>query len=534
MQRFVELYEALDETNSTGAKVQAMVRYFEDAPAADAAWCVYLLSGERLRSVVPARSLNEWTAQYAGVEDWMFDASYEAVGDKAETIALLIDAMPNRAVTNAWRPTLAEAVAWVKAQRGKSPEAQREALFAAWRGLEVRTLFLFMKLLTGGLRVGVAKRLLVRALSEWSGVPAHALFHRLMGNWQPGADSFLGLFSEDVSDADLSRPYPYFLASPLTDAAEELGEPQDWVAEYKWDGIRGQLVRRGNEVWLWSRGEELISQQFPEIIEAATALPQGTVIDGEVLAYQNGAPLPFAALQRRIGRKKVGPKMRADVPCVLMAYDLLEHDGQDIRARPLAERRALLNELLGHSMHFPISTEVSFTDWSELEAAREESRAMGVEGLMLKSVSSSYGVGRVRGDWWKWKVQPLEIDAVLLYAQPGHGRRAGLHTDYTFAVWDEDRQLVPVAKAYSGLDNKEIRELDNWIRDHTTDKFGPVRAVEPHHVFELHFENVAVSKRHKSGVAVRFPRIARWRRDRMPDNANTLADLQALIPTRTV
>ncbi len=533
MRRFAELYDALDSTNATTGKIAALVRYFEDAPAEDAAWCVFLLCGERLKSPIGSRDLNEWTAEHTGVADWMFDACYESVGDKAETIALLIDAMPNRSIDEPRQPTLSEAVRWMQEQRGARREAQGEALFSAWSRLDARELFLFNKLMTGALRVGVAKRLVVRALAQWSGVPTHAIFHRLMGSWTPSAESFAALFVEDVSDADRSRPYPYFLASPLDVEPGELGQPGEWLAEWKWDGIRGQLVRRGGETWLWSRGEELISTQFPEIVSAADGLPDGTVLDGEILAWRGDAPLPFAELQRRIGRKQVGKKILSDIPCVFMSYDLMEQDGADLREVPLTARRAQLEVLLHGHRPLPCSPLVTFSDWAELELERHKSRQRGVEGLMLKRADSPYGVGRVRGGWWKWKVAPLEIDAVMIYAQPGHGRRAGLHTDYTFAVWNDDGMLVPVAKAYSGLDDAEIRELDRWIRAHTLDKFGPVRAVEPVHVFELHFENVAPSKRHKSGVAVRFPRIARWRRDHRPEDANTLAELKALASVDT-
>ncbi len=529
MRRFAHLYAALDGTNATTAKLAAMVDYFETAPAADAAWAVFFLCGDRLRSPIGSRDLNAWSAEHAGVADWMFDACYESVGDKAETIALLVDAVPNRAVTEPWRPTLAEAVAWIEARRDEASEQQALALRNAWDGLDVLELFAFNKLITGALRVGVAKRLVVRALAQWSGVPAHAIFHRLMGSWTPTAAAFEALFREDAGDADLSRPYPYFLASPLEHVPAELGPPAGWLAEWKWDGIRGQLVRRGGEAWLWSRGEELVNEQFPEIVAAAGALPDGTVLDGEILAWRDDVPMPFADLQRRIGRKRLGRKMLTDVPCAFMAYDLLEHEGVDWRAQPLTERRSVLEGLVRDEPVLPCSPLVAFPDWSALEDARAASRDRGVEGLMLKRAASGYGVGRVRGDWWKWKIAPLEIDAVMIYAQPGHGRRAGLHTDYTFALWDEQGVLVPVAKAYSGLDDAEIRELDRWIRRNTLEKFGPVRAVAPEHVFELHFENVAASKRHKSGIAVRFPRIARWRRDRQPHDANRLADLQALI-----
>ncbi len=529
MRRFAELYEALDASNSTKTKTAAMVAYFADAPAEDAAWAVFFLCGDRLRSPIRSRDMNEWAAAHAGVTDWMFDACYDAVGDKAETIALLVDAVPNRRVEHPWSPSLAEAVAWIEARRKEAPEAQQAALDEAWSRLDTLELFIFNKLMTGALRVGVAKRLVVRALAEWSGVAAHAIFHRLMGHWTPTAANFNGLFSSDLSDADASRPYPYFLASPLEAEADTLGAAADWFAEWKWDGIRGQLVRRRGEAWLWSRGEELVSTQFPEITAAADGLPDGTVLDGEILAWGDDAPLPFADLQRRIGRKQVGRKLLADVPCRFMAYDLLESEGEDLRSRPLRERRERLESLLGGREAFSCSPLVPFAAWRELLEARGSSRARRVEGLMLKRAASAYGVGRERGDWWKWKIDPLEIDAVMIYAQSGHGRRASLYTDYTFAVWNEHDTLVPVAKAYSGLDNAEIRELDRWIRANTIDKFGPVRAVAPEQVFQLHFENVAASKRHKSGVAVRFPRIARWRKDKQPADADTLQALKALI-----
>ena len=350
-----------------------------------------------------------------------------------------------------------------------------------------------------------------------------------MGDWRPGAAEFTALFSDDVTDADQSRPYPYFLASPLDREPETLGPASEWLAEWKWDGIRAQLIRRAGGTWLWSRGEELITARFPEISEAASGLADGTVLDGEILAWRDEAPLPFTDLQRRIGRKQVGRKLLADVPCVFMAYDLLEQDGQDLRTAPLRQRRAALDQSPQDHPALPRSPLIEFASWEDLAVIRADSRARGVEGVMLKRMDSPYQVGRVRGGWWKWKIHPLEMDAVMIYAQPGHGRRAGLHTDYTFAVWDETGSLVPVAKAYSGLDDAEIRELDRWIRANTLQKFGPVRAVQAEQVFELHFENVAVSKRHKSGIAVRFPRIARWRRDRTPADIGTLADLRALV-----
>ncbi len=527
MQRFAALYEQLDRTNATTAKVAAIVDYLGEAPPADAAWAVFFLSGERLRAPVKVRELTAWACEACGVDLETFEVCYEEVGDRAETLSLLLDATPDRRVEAPWDPPLHEAVRRVAGLRELTPDEQRAALLPRWERLALRELLVFHKLVTGGFRVGVSKRLLVRALSEWSGVESAVLFHRMMGAPVTSAAQFEALFSCDRSDADRSRPYPFFLAAPLDGAPDALGAPEEWAAEWKWDGIRGQLIRRADTVSLWSRGEELVTAAFPELREAGGALPDGTAVDGEVLAWRDGAPRPFADLQRRLGRKRVGKKTLAELPCTFLCYDLLEHDGVDVRARPLAERRARLADVAERA-GLPTSEQIPFESWSALTALREQSRARGVEGLMLKRLESPYRTGRVRGDWWKWKVAPLELDAVLIYAQPGHGRRAGLYTDYTFAVW-RGSELVPVAKAYSGLDNAEIRELDAWIRKHTTDKFGPVRQVEPAHVFELHFDSAARSPRHKSGVALRFPRIARWRRDRRPESANTLDDALGLV-----
>jgi len=306
------------------------------------------------------------------------------------------------------------------------------------------------------------------------------------------------------------------------------------VVEWKWDGIRAQLIRRTGRTFLWSGGDELLSGRFPEVEEAAALLPEGTVIDGELLPWTGGAPLPFAQMQRRIGRKALGRKILSEVPVVLVAYDLLEERGDDLRALPFAERRARLAVLLAATPsagRLMLSPAVAVQSWPDVERARARARESGAEGLMLKRRNSAYGAGRRRGDWWKWKVEPHSVDAVLIYAQPGSGRRAGLYTDYTFGIWDGDR-LVPFAKAYTGLTDDEIRQVDAFIRRHTIEKFGPVRTVKPELVFELAFEGIQRSSRHKSGIAVRFPRMARWRTDKRPEEADTLATVQALAEPR--
>lgn len=531
MKRFVDLFTALDSTTATNAKVAALTAYFEAADPRDAAWAVYFLTGQRLKRLVNTRELREWTAEKAGLPLWLVEESYEHVGDLAETMTLLT---PEPASSDAELPPLHALVEQVIRPLGElDDEARKRSVFEHWEALPGTARFLFNKLITGALRVGVSKRLVTRALAEVAGVEPGLIAHRLMGDWSPTPANFAALIAgEHAGGPAPATPYPFFLASPLDSEPESLGDPGEWHAEWKWDGIRAQLIRRAGEHFLWSRGEELLNGRFPEIEALASDLPDGTVLDGEIMAWDDDAdrPLPFSVLQTRIGRKKPGAKTLAKAPCTLLAFDLLECDGEDLRERPLVERRARLRALvdaLDASIRSPAP--VAFDDWSELPELRASSRERGVEGLMLKRVESPYRVGRTRGDWWKWKVEPYTFDGVLLYAQPGHGRRSNLFTDYTFAVHGPEG-LVPVAKAYSGLTQKEIDELDRWIRQHTRERFGPVRSVEPVHVFELAFEGIARSSRHKSGIALRFPRIHRWRRDLDIAGADRLEDLERLLP----
>ncbi|MEE4361145.1 MAG: ATP-dependent DNA ligase [Pseudomonadales bacterium] len=525
MRAFVELFERLDATTSTNGKVEALADYFRTADAADAGWAVFFLSGRRLKRLIGAAELRQWIRARTGLPEWLFEESYGHVGDLAETAALLL-AGEDDGELEIGLAALVEGR--LLPLRGRDADLRREAIMTLWSTLPARQLFLFNKVITGALRVGVSQRLLVRGLAQASGIDEKVLAHRLMGTWEPDADFYARLVGEDDGDADLSRPYPFFLASPLEGPPDALGPVSDWIAEWKWDGIRAQLVRREGRCFVWSRGEELMLGRFPEIEAAATALPDGTVIDGEILAWADDGPLDFSLLQTRIGRKKPGPTTLARAPVTLMAYDLLEDGGEDIRQQALATRRARLAAHVAATPGLRLSDTVEAGDWETLAQAREAARGRGTEGLMLKRAASPYQLGRRRGDWWKWKVAPQTLNAILLCAQPGHGRRANLFTDYTFAVWDDDT-LVPIAKAYSGLDNAEIDELDRWIRKHTRERFGPVRSVEPQQVFELAFEGIHPSPRHRSGVAVRFPRIARWRRDLGPADADRLDDLRKLI-----
>lgn len=552
MKAFAELYARLDATTSSNAKLQAMQAYFAEAPPADAAWAVYFLAGGRPRQVVPTRVLRELATRLSGLPDWLFEESYQAVGDLAETIALLLPESPHASEQGlAW---------WLEEQllplRGLPPAELAERLPPLWAQLDRESLMVSLKLLTGAFRVGVSKLLVTRALAGLAQIDAKRVAQRLVGytdlSHRPTAQRYLALIAAESEDEHAQRggqPYPFFLAHPLQQPLEQfdavLGAASDWLVEWKWDGIRAQLVKRDGRLWLWSRGEELITERFPELHELAEALPDGSVLDGELVAWKEPATgsgavfgiQPFALLQQRIGRKTLSKKLLEEVPAALLAYDLLEWRGEDWRSRPQDERRARLELLVAEvgDGRLQLSPQLTGSDWQDFARQREASRELGVEGMMLKRRDSLYGVGRTRdlGLWWKWKIDPFSVDAVLIYAQRGHGRRASLYSDYTFAVWDDstpgERVLVPFAKAYSGLTDEEMRKVDAIIRKTTVEKFGPVRSVTPTLVFELGFEGIALSKRHKSGVAVRFPRMLRWRTDKQVEDADTLATLQGLL-----
>lgn len=527
MRAFADLFTALDETTKTNRKIEALTSYFRAVPPEDAIWAIQFLIGRRPKRLIERRALVEWAMEEAGVSGWLFDESHQAVGDLAETIALLLP----EGVRSTDKPLhywveerLLPMQNWDDAQR-------RESLVNAWREMSGEQRFVWNKLITGAFRVGVSQSLVVRALASMSGLDPAVISHRLMGDWQPTASYYAQVVAKEAEDADVSRPYPFFLAYPLEGPLEDLGDIRNWQAEWKWDGIRSQLIRRERRTFIWSRGEELVTERFPELESLGSLMPEGTAIDGEILPWKDGRPLPFALMQRRIGRKALGPKILADVPIALIAYDLLESSGMDIREEPIEQRREKLAALVGSlasTQRIILSPLVAASNWAELARTRMESRERGVEGFMLKRHGSPYRVGRKRGDWWKWKIEPFSVDAVLIYAQPGSGRRASLFTDYTFAVWDNGT-LVPFAKAYSGLTDEEIHKVDAFVRRNTIEKFGPVRSVKPELVFELAFEGIQKSPRHRSGIAVRFPRMARWRLDKKPEEADTLDTIRALL-----
>ena len=531
LKRFTNLFSQLDQTTRTNVKVAALAEYFENAPPQDAAWALYFLSGEKLKRSIPTRLLREWSAEHSGIESWLFDECYEIVGDLAETMALILPAATNKSDLSL-HDWVTKRLVPLKTQ---DEQIQKNKVKQYWNELDQPECFIFHKLITGGFRVGVSKRLVIKGLSQASGIDAEIIAHRLMGNWEPAADSFTRLLNADVRDAEISRPYPFYLAHPLEKEIETLGSVDEWTAEWKWDGIRAQLLRRENQVFIWSRGEDLMTDRFPELTSVAEQLPNGTVIDGEIVACRDSRILPFSEMQRRIGRKKLGPKILADVPVALIAFDLLELDGIDIRDQEHSWRQVKLNEIVQSIADQPqpgvirLSNQLTFDDWDELAQLRSKSRDYQTEGVMLKHREGPYRVGRQRGQWWKWKIEPYTVDAVLTYAQRGHGKRASLYTDYTFGVWNGE-QLVTFAKAFSGLTDAEIRQVDQFVRSNTIEKFGPVRSVKPELVFELAFENIQHSSRHKSGIAVRFPRISRWRHDLKIDDADTLDSIKSMMP----
>ena len=521
MKNMLELLKDLDQTTSTLKKVEALKTYFEKVPAEDACWGLYIISGEKIPTKIPRNVLQEAFTQYIGMPLWLFKESQYHVGDSSETMALLRGPRKSTEEPPQLNKFINEELLVLKSL---DDEEKKKRFHYWWDHYDEQTLFLIHKCFTGGLRMGVSKGIVIQAMSQVAGVDKEIMSFRLMGDFKPTPQYYNHLLVQDVTIEQVSKPYPFFLASPVEDAAKEFGNWKDWCVEWKWDGIRTQLVKRKGETYLWSRGEELINESFPDILQQASLIPDGTVIDGELLPYKNGKVLSFHELQGRLNRKKVSKKDMEKTPITIMAYDILEWEGQDIRSRPLSERRKIL-ETLGF---FPISELVDLDTMSEAETLRLESRDRGVEGFMLKKWDSTYQTGRRRGDWWKWKIDPLTIDCVLLYAQSGSGRRSNLYTDYTLAVW-KDKELIPVTKAYSGLTDDELNQMDNWIKRNTIEKFGPVRSVKPLHVFEIAFEGIQESTRHKAGVALRFPRILRWRKDKKPEDADSLENVKKLL-----
>lgn len=528
MKQFIALFDHIDQTQSTNEKIAHIKNYFSTCSDEDGAWALFFLCGHRIKRLISSRMLLEWSLDVIALPSWLIEESYAAVGDTAETLALLLPRKEEG--TNKTEYSLSE---WmenvIKPLQQASEQVKKEKILFFWQQLSTKEIFIINKILTGAFRMGVSSLITLKALSQATDIPREILTQRLMGHWEPTGALFKTLRSKESQKRYLT-PYPFYLAYPFEGQLEDLGDLSAWQIEWKWDGIRSQAVIGHEGVALWSRGNEMISHQFPELLEAFKDLPTGTVLDGEILGFSEGKPLSFAELQKRLGRKNVSKAMLSQVPIAFIAYDLLELEHVDVRDKPMQQRRLMLEHLKLSSSRIMLSPLIEATSWPEILQLRLESRERGAEGLMLKKKDSPYGVGRQKGYWWKYKVDPMTIDAVLIYAQAGSGRRSNLFTDYTFGIWKEDA-LIPIAKAYSGLDQEEIHELDRWIRKNTEEKFGPVRKVKAHQVFEIAFEGIQVSKRHKSEVALRFPRIARWRKDKPIEECDTLDSIkQQFLP----
>ena len=528
MKKFAQLIKTLDSTNKTNLKVSALTDYFSSASEKNKIWAIALLSHRRPKRPVNTTLLREWASELSNIPLWLFEESYHIVGDLAETIALIVPTSKDETDKD-----LSIFIEEIIALRNLSEAKKKEYLISNWKKLGYYERFVFNKILTGSFRIGVSQKLMTRALSKSTGIDEDILAYKLMGNWTPENITYNELILQQNKEDYLSKPYPFYLAYALEDSIEKLGNVQDWYFEHKWDGIRAQIIVRNNELFVWSRGEELVTDKYPEFQIFIETFPDGTVLDGELLPYIDNNIGTFNDLQTRIGRKTVSKNVLSKVPVIFKTYDILEWEGTDIRKYTFSKRRQILHQLFenvsSQDIPFHLSEVMEFNKWEDVALERNLSREKRSEGLMIKKRDSPYLVGRKKGDWWKWKVAPLTIDAVLTYAMRGHGRRSNLFTDYTFALWKED-ELVTFAKAYSGLTDAEFRKVDNFIKKNTLERFGPVRQVTPELVFEIAFEGIAESKRHKSGIAVRFPRILRWRQDKKITEANTLDDLKALIP----
>ncbi len=525
MKHFAELISTLESTNKTNAKIDAMVHYLNTAPENDKLWFLALFTGKRPKRPVNTNFLKQWALEIIQLPEWLFLESYSSVGDLGETLSLILPPPENDI-----QKSLSQWMTELVHLKDQTDEEKKRYVTESWNGLDYTERFIFNKLIGGSFRIGVSKKLLITALSKYSDIDSSQLMHSIMGKWNVDEMNFDDLITGTNINPDNSKPYPFCLAYPLEKETQELGKPEEWQAEYKWDGIRGQLIKRNTEIFIWSRGEELVTPQFPELVTALEHIPGNFVLDGEILAVNDDEVLNFNELQKRLNRKTITPKMLREIPVKVFVYDILEFNDEDLREKPLSERRKILENLIETYPveHIKISGSVPFKNWDDLIAIRENSRENNSEGLMLKQKNSHYHSGRKKGDWWKWKVDALTIDAVLIYAQKGSGRRSGYYTDYTFAVKKDD-QLVTIAKAYSGLTDKEIMEVSRFVTKNSLEKFGPVRTVKPELVFEIAFEGIGFSNRHKSGVALRFPRIVRWRRDKKADEIDDIEEVKKLI-----
>ncbi len=529
MKQFAQLVQKIGSSTKNNDKLNTLAEYLNAANEKDKVWVIALFSGRRPKRIVSSTVLSQWCMQLTQIPEWLFYECYHTVGDLGETIALLLTQWLGESDMKSTQPLHFYLEAFLRLEK-ESEEAKKQFVLQTWQNTNHAERFVFNKLIMGNFRIGVSQKMMVNALEKITGLPDSVIAHRISGNWDAATVAFNELVSTGTTETDFSKPYPFYLAYALEAEAADLGDPSEWQAEWKWDGIRGQLIKRDGQLFVWSRGEELMTDKFPEYASLLPLLPDGIVLDGEIIPGKDGKPLPFALLQTRIGRKNITKKQLQEVPICFFAYDLLEYNYEDWRSRPLEERRQQLGQVV-NGIHHPrliLSEEIAFSSWQQLADIREQSRQMNAEGIMLKRKASAYQVGRKKGDWWKWKIDPLTIDAVMVYAQKGAGRRSNLYTAYTFALRDGD-DLIVFTRAYSGLTDKEFAQVDAFVKKNSIEKFGPVRTVKPELVFEIAFEGIAESKRHKCGIALRFPRMSRWRKDKTVEEINTLDDLRQLF-----
>ena len=527
MKRFAQLIQELELSNKTNDKIEALVTYFNEADERDKPYVIAMFTGKRPKRPITTTLIKQWAIALSGIPEWLFTESYHSVGDLSETIALVLPT----AEYNIDKP-LYQWISELAILQGKTDEEKKDYILTSWNSLATQERFIFNKLISGNFRIGVSNKMLVNAIAKQSKQEANKIMHSIMGKWQPSEITYADLTAGAHVNTDNSWPYPFCLAYAIDTEPENLGDTSAWQAEWKWDGIRGQIVKRNGELFIWSRGEELVTDQFPELHFLKEELPDGTVLDGEILSVKDGNVLSFNTLQQRLNRKTIHKIQLDNAPIGFYTYDILEYEGNDIRTTVLSKRRQLLEKVINNlntKSVVVLSPVIEFKEWQELAELRETARDINSEGIMLKHMNSIFHAGRKRGDWWKWKINPYTVDTVMIYAQKGSGRRANFYTDYTFAVRDGEK-LITIAKAYSGLTDKEIKEVNSFVNKNAIEKFGPVRTVKPELVFEIAFEGIAESKRHKAGLALRFPRIARWRKDKKIDEVNTLDDLKALIP----
>jgi len=541
MKAFADLWATLEGQLSEARSAQILARYLQQTSAEDAAWAIYLLCGKKPKKLLSARELVEYFLQTSGTPGWLFWESDDVVGDVNETIALLNDTFMDETASQQNRnenshPQQNSLAFWMENQLNTLAEvaqSQRPAFLGnCWQKLGYREAFIINRILTGTWKSNLPLKTIAQALSIVSGQEPMTLMHRLKADWLPNKVFYAKLIAEDQPTFQTEQKFSFGEFKPLEESSiESLGAVEDWWLAWQWEGLRVQCIRRADDCFLWSQNGELVTDRFPELHEMAQKLPEGTILEGVIVACSGQAPLPLADLQPRLGGKSVNRKMMESCPVAFVATDLQLLANEDMRNLPAQQRKTRLAQLandIGFPLvHFP---RIEIDQWAHARKLLQEARQHHAEGLSLQRLNSPYPIQNQQADWWSWKVQPHTINAILLYAKMEMaGRSQKQTTEYTFAVWHED-QLVPVARTGIGLPPEEAELLDGWIRANTYERFGPVRSVEPFHVYEIAFDGITPSKRHKCGFVLREPRIINPRPHTPIEEASRLEDLHRLLP----